>query len=79
MKKILFTCFIIISFLHLTEAQQTFEKTYGTTAAEIARSVRQTADGGYILGGTNLVKVNSQGVEEWSKALNPIFANVTSH
>jgi hypothetical protein len=40
--------------------------------------VRQTADGGYILGGTNLVKVDSLGVEEWSKPIPSIYANVTS-
>ena len=64
--------------IQLATAQQTFEKTYGTTTAEVAKSVRQTTDGGYIIGGTNLVKVNSQGIEEWSKPLPSVFANVTS-
>jgi hypothetical protein len=68
----------LFSCIHLAEAQQTFEKTYGTTFSEEAKSVRQTADGGYILGGTNLVKVDSLGVEEWSKPIPSIYANVTS-
>jgi len=68
----------IFSCIHLAEAQQTFEKTYGTTLAEKATSVMQTPDGGYIIGGTNLIKVDSLGIEEWSKPLASDFANLTS-
>jgi hypothetical protein len=69
---------LIFSCIYGAAAQQTFEKTYGTTFSEIAKSVRQTADGGYIIGGTNLVKVDSLGIEEWSKAIPSDFASLTS-
>jgi len=78
MKKTLFTCFIIFSFIHETKAQTTFEKTYGTGAFEEAKSVRQTPDGGYIIGGTNLVKVDDLGLVEWIKPYPSLFANPTT-
>jgi hypothetical protein len=69
---------LVFSCIYVAEAQHTFEKTYGSTFSESAKSVRQTADGGYIIGGTNLVKVDSLGIEEWSKPLFADFANITS-
>lgn len=68
----------IFSCINLVKAQQTFEKTYGTAFSEEAKSVRQTADGGYIIGGTSLIKVDSLGNEEWSKPLPSTYANLTS-
>lgn len=68
----------IFSCIYTAEAQHTFEKVYGSPLSEKAQSVRQTPDGGYIIGGTNLVKVDSLGVEEWSKPLASTFANLTS-
>ena len=55
-----------------------FVKTFGGYSSETGRSVLQTSDGGYILLGTTqsfgaglsdfwLIKVNSRGIEEWSK------------
>ena len=68
----------IFSCIYVAKTQHTFEKTYGSTFYEEATSVRQTVDGGYIIGGTNLVKVDSLGIEEWSKPLPSNFANLTS-
>lgn len=59
------------------QAQITFEKTFGTTAFEEAVSVRQTADGGYLLGGTNLVKTDAFGAVEWSNPIPSNYANLT--
>lgn len=61
-----------------TRAQQTFEKTFGSTGFEEATSVSQTPDGGYIIGGTHLIKVDSQGVESWSKSLPSTYVSLTS-
>jgi len=69
---------IILGCSHIAEAQNTFEKTYGSGAFEEAKSVRQTSDGGYIIGGTNLVKVNSLGNEEWTKPYPSTFTNTTN-
>ena len=60
------------------KAQITFEKTFGTSLTEEAKSIRQTIDGGYIIGGTNLVKIDKFGVEEWSKPYPSVFVNLTS-
>jgi hypothetical protein len=75
--------FFLISFTVLLfnlklSAQITFEKTFGTVLTEEAKSIRQTVDGGYIIGGTNLVKIDEYGVEEWSKPYPSLFANLTS-
>lgn len=61
-----------------TNAQITFEKTYGGVLTEVGKSVRQTFDGGYIIGGTNLVKTNDSGVVEWTKPYPSEYANTTS-
>ena len=58
-------------------SQVTFEKTYGTNLYEEAKSVRQTADGGYVIGGTNLVKIDDVGELEWSKPYPSTYANLT--
>jgi len=65
-KKILFALFVFTGSFNLN-AQITFEKTYGTTNYDEATSVRQTVDGGYIIGGTNLLKIDEFGMEEWNK------------
>ena len=75
--KIISTLSILILSFHIS-AQITFEKTYGSTYSERATSVHQTVDGGYIIGGTNLVKIDKQGQEEWSKPYPSKFANITS-
>jgi hypothetical protein len=56
----------------------TFEKTFGSSGAEMGRSVTQTSDGGYIIVGTTwasgsgkgdiyLIKTDSQGNKLWEK------------
>ena len=57
-----------------TGTTDTWIKTFGGTGSESARSVKQTADGGFIItgrseGGTCLIKTNSNGNEEWYKIL----------
>ena len=69
---------VILNFGFVMQAQNTFEKTYGGEFFEEAKSVLQTLDGGYIIGGTNLVKVDNAGVEEWTKPYPSVFANTTS-
>jgi len=71
-------CICLIALCYITEAQITFEKTYGSSAFEEAKSIRQTSDGGYIIGGTNLVKIDSLGNTEWTQAYPSFFANPTS-
>ena len=78
MKTKLLFLFVIIYFSFESEAQNIFEKTYGTNLFEEAKSVRKTSDGGYIIGGTNLVKVDNFGVEEWTKPYPSVFANTTT-
>ncbi len=78
MKKVVLICFITFSLIFETNAQITFEKTYGTIGFEEAKSVRQTFDGGYILGGTNLVKLDALGGIEWTKPYSSLFANPTA-
>ena len=71
---------IILSFFifnFVSVAQITFEKTYGTIYYDEAKSIRQTVDGGYIIGGTNLVKIDSLGIEEWTQPYFSFFANPT--
>lgn len=74
----LFIGFILLSLNLDVNAQITFEKTFGSQFGEEAKSVRQTPDGGYIVGGTNLVKLDAQGIEEWSKPYPSNYANLTS-
>ena len=56
-----------------------WELEYGTDEDEIGRSIEQTVDGGFIISGQTvspntgfnfvyLLKINSQGVEEWEKS-----------
>jgi len=79
MKTKLLFLFVIINFSYESEAQNVFEKTYGSSFFEEAKSVRQTIDGGYIIGGTNLVKVDNFGIEQWTKPYPSVFANTTSN
>lgn len=78
MKKLLPLLLAVLGYSATICAQVTFEKTYGGAFFEEGYSVRQTPDGGYILGGTNLVKVDDSGVEQWSKPIPSFFANPTS-
>jgi hypothetical protein len=78
MKTKLCICLILFNFNYESQAQNTFEKTYGSSFFEEAKSVRQTADEGYIIGGTNLVKADSLGIEQWTKPYPSTFANTTN-
>ena len=78
MKTKLCICIILFNYTLTIQAQNTFEKTYGSSAYEKAKSVRQTSDGGYIIGGTNLVRVDSMGVEQWTKSYPSTFTNTTN-
>ncbi len=69
---------IILGCIQTSEAQNTFERAYGSIAFEEAKSVRQTSDRGYIIGGTNQVKVDSLGNEQWTKPYPSTFANTTN-
>jgi hypothetical protein len=73
-------CISLLLFISLSslEAQLTFEKTYGSDLFEEAKSIRQTSDGGYIIGGTNLVKIDAEGIIEWTKPYPSEFANPTN-
>ncbi len=74
MPSIFLTLLYCTSFLH---AQINFYKTYGDTVNEISSSVRQTADGGYIVAGDQqyttssykvyLVRLNATGDTLWTK------------
>lgn len=46
-------------------SHQWFVKTFGGSENDDGRSVQQTADGGYIIVGTSLIKIDSNGNEEW--------------
>ena len=61
-----------------SEGVEEWSKTYGGAYSDLAYSVQQTTDGGYIIAGSTesfgagkddfyLVKTDSEGVEEWSK------------
>jgi len=79
MKRIFFKLMIISFFLpvHLN-AQTTFERTYGGTDEDIGYSIRQTAEGGYIIAGWTrsfgaggsdvyLIKTDTVGDTLWTK------------
>ena len=62
---VLCLCLSQISF-----GQQTWERVYGGTQNEVANSVQQTTDGGYIVGGGYdlcLVKLTANGDTSWTK------------
>ncbi|MGB3076967.1 MAG: MopE-related protein [Chitinophagales bacterium] len=68
---------LMLIFLNGVSAQNTFEKTYGTTGDNFANDVQLTSDGGYIIVGTGkfsgnngdifLLKTNSLGDTLWTR------------
>lgn len=70
-------CFTSLLLLVVSQAQIRFEKTYGSTALEEGISIQQTPDQGYIIGGTNLVKLSDSGTLVWSKPYASSYANTT--
>jgi Secretion system C-terminal sorting domain len=77
--KRIFIPFFLISCIFLnSKAQTTFQKVFGGTAMDEGKSVRQAADGGYIIAGTTtsygsggrdvlVIKTNSSGDTTWTK------------
>ena len=68
-----------------TNGNKQWDKTFGGTGDDLAMSVQQTSDGGYILAGYTdsygvgywhfwLVKINSNGNEQWSRTFGGTFA-----
>ena len=49
--------------------EEEWNKTFGGTGYDSARSVQQTTDGGYILVGSKLIKTDSDGNMLWNKSL----------
>ena len=73
----------LLSFMFLcfnsSNAQITFDKTYGSLADEEGNAVMQTWDGGYIMGDSrNLIKTSDSGIVEWSKPIPASYVNITS-
>ena len=76
MKAMSIVLFVLL-LVSLSNAQQTWERTYGDTLDDAGRSVQQTQDGGYIVaGGTGsfgtgsqvyLVKTNASGDTLWTR------------
>src|SRR6185436_12904184 len=75
--KVLATAVFLLTTLNCL-GQITFQRTYGIGTYNEGRSVRQTFDGGYIIGGTEsdagngatdmyLLKVDSLGIFQWHK------------
>lgn len=79
MKCKIYICFLLFHFGYSSLAQITFEETYGSSFFEEAKAVKQIPDGGYIIGGTNLVKVDANGIEEWSKPYVSSYVNTTEN
>lgn len=79
MKSKIYICILLFHFVNTSQAQITFENTYGSSFFEEAKSVKQTPDGGYIIGGTNLVKVDVYGIEEWTRPHISTYANTTDN
>jgi hypothetical protein len=77
MKTALISFFSLLFFSN-SNSQTTFQKAYGGTAIDEAKSVRQTFDGGYILTGSTtsfgsggqdvlVIKINASGDTSWTK------------
>ena len=77
LKSNVYICFLIFQIANVSQAQIVFENTYGSSYFEEAKAVKQTPDGGYIIGGTMLVKVDASGNEEWTKPYISTYANTT--
>ena len=77
MKKLIITCFLILPFTVFSQVVEEWSQTFGGNGEEWGRSVIQTDDGGYIIGGyTNyfyefselyLIKTDPNGQELWSR------------
>lgn len=85
MKNLILTLVAVLITISIN-AQTTFQKTYGGTAMDEAKSVKQTFDGGYIIVGTTtsfgaggrdvlVIKTNAVGDTLWTKTLGGAIDN----
>jgi hypothetical protein len=58
---------IIGFFTEISFGEQYWAKTYGRTGSNYAHSIQWTADGGFILSGSDLIKTDAGGKVEWAK------------
>ena len=71
--KIFFSLVLInMCFLFSVRAQIKFQRVYNPSGNNVATSVQQTSDGGYIMGGSQLVKTDDWGVLQWTRNY-PLF------
>lgn len=72
--------FLALFFLNFNtaKAQITFEKTYSLQIASVGNSVKQTLDGGYVIGGTYVTKTNDSGLVEWIYPKPADYINTTA-
>lgn len=78
----LFSIAILILCLQNVVAQAQFEKIYGGSRSDNAQNIKQTADGGFIIGGNTksfgqgntstydfyLIKIDANGIQQWANA-----------
>jgi PKD repeat protein len=58
---------------------QIWEKTYGGSSGDVAYSIQQTSDGGYIVAGSgseNIIKLDSNGNKIWGKSYDGGFSSI---
>ena len=63
MKTKIYVCVLFLSFMYICKAHNTLENTFGSSAFEESKSVRQTYNGDYIFGASNLVKIDCLGAQ----------------
>lgn len=76
MKKLLLLIFLFASCFLISNAQNTFQRTFGTSQYDIGRVVKQTSDKGFIIlattyyDSTYYIKTDSLGNKIWSRRIN---------
>ncbi|MBK5285010.1 MAG: T9SS type A sorting domain-containing protein [Bacteroidia bacterium] len=81
MKAKITTLFIFLFSCMITDAQITFEKTYGGSNDDFGYSFAKTFDGGYVIGGNYnnvepvIIKTNSQGDTLWMRTYSFLIAS----
>jgi len=86
MKNLLTTSLAMLCILNVTNAQITFQKGYGGTQLDEAKSIQQTYDHGYIIAGNTysfgqgvwdayLIKTDSTGSILWTKTFGDVYEN----
>ncbi len=71
-----------------SEGNVDWQKTYGGTGGDYARSIQETTDGGYVVGGSTwsfggwefwVLKLDSEGNVDWQKTYGPCSTQGTAH